>query len=677
MTGEITMYARLKSIFEYERREDFHEKLVEWIGDVFYDILPEYGYEVRDEQIYTAFQIADAICDKKIHLAEAGLGTGKTFAYLLPAIAYARLNRKPIIVACASTALQEQLCGENGDIKTLSDLLDLDIDARMAKDSNQYVCDAKVEESKVTIDNLSEDLATQVNEWLGKTNRGERSEIPFVPDRVWKYIGWDEGMSCDTCLDRGFCKLIKAKEYYRGARDIIVVDHELFFKDLWTREERIADGKLPILPDYCGVIFDEGHKIILPASMEAGHSILKEDIEQMILSIEQIHGGRDTLLLTAADLEDVTLAFFDKLNQVAIVDEESERFSVHPDDSLFKLAETIQKVLDKLLLELQIEQELYMESLPKNLIQAYEMLIDRSMLAVHNFRKNKGRDIISWIDPKGESFYVVPRNIDTRLNKHLFGKKLPVVLTSATLSNDGDFNYLIRTLGLKNPSHSTVGNSFQMDKQVEVYLFEPLSKDKVKHPDLRQYPKQSFGYAMGANVEFTKEIDKLIHLLKQNEGRALVLTNSMEEVRRIREGLKHYKLPFDILWEDKAERGYLIRQFKEEISSVLIGSDLWEGIDVPGESLTMVIIWQLPFPALDPLIEVQRLEAKKEGLDEVLTVDYPAMGLKLKQGCGRLIRTKDDYGKIVIMDSVYGEAYEKYVMSALPEEANIKYISEL
>ena len=652
------MCARLKSIFEYERREDFHDKLTQWIGDVFYDILPEHGYEVREEQIYTSFQMADALCNKKVHLAEAGLGTGKTFAYLLPAIAYARLNRKPIIVACAKAALQEQLCGEKGDINTLSDLLGLDVDARMAKDSDQYVCDAKVDESKEKFDNLSEGLSFEINEWLGKTKRGERSEIPLVPDRVWKHIGWDEGMSCDTCLDRGFCKLIKAKEYYRSARDIIVVDHELFFKDLWTREERIADGKLPILPEYCGVIFDEGHKIILPASMQAGNRIIKDDIDQMIHSIEEIHGAREELLLTVTRLENVTSTFFVKLNQVAIVDERSERFTVYCEDSLLKLAETFQKVLDKLLLELQIEQELYTESLSPNLIQAYEMLIDNAMLAVHHFRKNKGKDSISWINRERDSFFVVPRNIDTRLNKHLFQKKIPVLLTSATLSNDGDFNYLIRTLGLENPSYSTVGNSFDMDEQVEVYLPEPSSKDKVK-------------------VDITKEIEKLVYLLKLNEGRALVLTSSKEEVRRIREGIKHYQLPFEFLWEDKAERGYLIRQFKEEVSTVLIGSDFWEGIDVPGESLSMVIIWQLPFPARDPLIEVQRLEAKEEGLDEVLTIDYPAMGLKLKQGCGRLIRKEDDYGKIVIMDSVYGEVYERFVLSALPQGANIKYISDL
>lgn len=652
------MCARLKSIFEYERREDFHDKLTQWIGDVFYDILPEHGYEVREEQIYTAFQMADALCSNKVHLAEAGLGTGKTFAYLLSAIPYARLNRKPIIVACASTALQEQLCGENGDIKTLSDLLGLEVDARMAKDSYQYVCDAKVEESKTKFDSLSEDLSLEINEWLGQTKRGERSEIPLVPDRVWKHIGWDEGMSCDMCLDRGFCKLIRAKEYYRGARDIIVVDHELFFKDLWTREERIADGKLPILPEYCGVIFDEGHKIILPASMQAGNRIIKEDIDQMISNIEDIHGAREELLLTATRLEDITSIFFTKLNQVAIVDERSERFTIHCEDSLLKLAETFQKVLDKLLLEFQIEQELYTESLSPNLIHAYEKLIDNAMLAIHNFRKNKGRDIVSWIDREGESFFVVPRDIDIRLNKHLFQKTIPVILTSATLSNDGDFNYLIRRLGLKNPSYSTVGNSFEMDEQVEVYLPEAVSKENV-------------------TIEFAKKIEKLVYLLKQNEGRALVLTSSLEEVRRIREGIRHYQLPFEVLWEDKAERGFLIRRFKEEISTVLIGSDFWEGIDVPGESLSMVIIWQLPFPALDPLIEVQRVEAKEGGLDEVVTIDYPAMGLKLKQGCGRLIRTEEDHGKIVIMDSVYGEAYEKFIMSALPWEAKIRNMSEL
>jgi ATP-dependent DNA helicase DinG len=652
------MSAINKSIFEYERRKDFPDKLTQWIGDVFYDILPEHGYEVREEQIYTAYQMADTICKNKLHLAEAGLGTGKTFAYLLPAIAYARFSGKPVIIACASTALQEQLCGEKGDIQTISNLLKLDVDARMAKDSYQYVCDCKADDSKTRLNSLSENIALEVIEWLGKTKRGERSEIPQVPDHVWNYIGWDEGMACDMCLDRGFCKLIRAKEYYKAANDLIVVDHDLFFKDLWTRDELILEGKLPILPAYSAVIFDEGHKIILPAAMQAGQRIRKDEIEEMVHSIEQVHGVREALLKTVANLEEVITNFFIKLNQVALFDEQSERYAIPYDSSLSEDAKAFQKVLDQLLLEFQIEQELYLEALPLSLIHAYEMKIDKLMLGLHNFRKNEGKEMLAWINHSDGSFWVVPKDTNTRLDKHLYQKKLPVVLTSATLSNDGDFSYLIRTLGLHHASHSTVGNSFEMENQVEVYLPNPSQDQKI-------------------TVNHTDNIEKLVHLLHLNQGRALVLTNSKNEVQRIRNSLKQQQFPFELLWEDKAERGYLIRKFKEDITSVLVGYDLWEGIDVPGESLTMVIVWQLPFPALDPLIEEQRRVAKNNGFDPVMAVDYPEMGLKLKQGCGRLIRTKDDQGKIVIMESVYHKPYEKIVMGALPQDVMIKNLNEL
>ena len=123
---------RKKVPFEYNGDKEFPTRLVEWVGDVLYDELPEHGYEVRDEQIFTAFQVADAMSQKKVHLAEAGLGTGKTFAYLLPAIAYARYKRKPVVIACASAALQEQLADPKGDIYTLSHALGLEVDARMA-----------------------------------------------------------------------------------------------------------------------------------------------------------------------------------------------------------------------------------------------------------------------------------------------------------------------------------------------------------------------------------------------------------------------------------------------------------------------------------------------------------------------------------------------------------------
>ncbi|BCN31646.1 ATP-dependent DNA helicase [Anaeromicropila herbilytica] len=641
------MCARIKEPFEYTNRQDFHEKLVEWIGDVLYDLLPEHGYEIRDEQIFTAFQIADAFCGKKTHLAEAGLGTGKTFAYLLSAIPYARFRKKPVVIACATTALQEQLAGDKGDIKTLFKLLGLDIDSRMAKDPHQYICDEKASEFIADIGEKSDELEA----WMSTTILGERSEIPTIPDHIWKKISWDESMSCETCDNRGYCKLMKAREAYRMAGDLIIVDHETFFQDLWSREERIADDKLPILPNYSAVIFDEGHKVLLPAAMKAGHQINQEEIQNMITSFEEIQGVRYSLGAITIALEKISGEFFMNLSQSLIKAESTERLSIRCSDTLLKSADAFRKALDHLLLELQIEQELYINSLSTTQIQVFEGLIERTIFALNRFIKNNGTNVITWVDAKDGAFWVVPRNLSDLLNSHLFTKGLPVVFTSATLSNEGNFDYMIRTFGLKNPSKSSVGSPFEIEDKVVVDLSQVTieTKDNVK-----------------------KRIEKMVSLLNKNEGRALVLANSLKEVQKIRKKLEGYQFPFTILWEDKADRGYLLRKFKEDEISVLIGANFWEGIDVPGDALTLVIIWQLPFPALDPLIEAQRNDALAQGLDPVTTVDYAEMGLKLKQGCGRLIRSKEDKGAIIFLDAVKGTDWEKVVMGALPTGAGIK-----
>lgn len=633
------MCARREEPFDYKNKKEFQEKLVEWIGDVLYDLLPEHGYEIRDEQIFTAFKIADAFCNKNVHLAEAGLGTGKTFAYLLSAIPYARFTGKPVVIACATTALQEQLAGSEGDIRTLSRLLDLEIDARMAKDPHQYICDVRVDENMEEFGAMS----SEINEWLSNTKLGERSEIPYISDREWKKMKWEEYMACDICSCRGFCKLVKAREKYRLTKDLLIVDHETFFHDLWTREERLANGLLPILPDYSAVIFDEGHKVLLPASMQAGQQINKDEIDTMISTLEEIQGARASLASIITTIENAANSFFTQLQHSVIAGESTERVSIQRSDALLKAATTFRKTLDHLLLELQIEQELYTDSLSSNQIQAYEGQIERAIWALDKFCRNQGNNIVSWVEQKDGSFWVVPRRIGDMLNKHLFQKKIPVVFTSATLSNKGDFDYFIRTLGLEEPSKSTIGSPFDLENQVVVYL-----------------------------QKTTNKIEHLVSLLKENGGRALVLTNSLHETKKIRRKLQGYHFPFEMIWEDTGDRGYLVRKFREEETSVLIGSNFWEGIDVPGEALKLLIIWELPLNVRDPLIEVQRKEAREQGLDPMVIVDYPEMVLKLKQGCGRLIRTEEDHGAIVIMDPVIGTPWESYVMGALPLGARIE-----
>lgn len=639
------MSIRRKVPFEYSNSEAFQEKLVEWIGDMLYDTLPEHGYEVRDEQIFTAFQLADAVCDKKVHFSEAGLGTGKTFAYLLTAIPYARFTGKPVIIACATTALQEQLAGEDGDIRKLSDLLGLDVVDRMAKDPNQYICDVRVAENTEGFGTLTEDI----QEWLNTTHTGERSEIPSIPDHVWKKMKWEEGMDCEMCQDNGFCKLARARQEYRKSADLIVVDHATYFHDLWTRQERISTGQQTILPDYAAVIFDEGHKVLLPAAMMAGHQINREDVDNMIDSLEEIQGARDSMMSTVVKIEDAADTFFSVLHRCVMAGDNGQRLSVALTKPLLQAADTFRRRLDDILLEMQIEQELYTESLSANQIRSFEAQIEGSMWALNKFTKNKANDVIFWVDAQDGSFWVVPKNLDEMLKKHLYDKKIPVVFTSATLSNEGDFSYMARTLGISSPSSSTIGSPFELDKQVVVRILENCVQQT-----------------------FADKVKSLTQLLQENGGRTLVLTNSIKEVKKIRKALKGQELPFTMLWEDKAERGYLVRTFRQQETSVLVGNDFWEGIDVPGDSLTMVVIWNLPFVQQDPLIEEQRKEAVAQGLNPVIAVDYPEMGLRLKQGCGRLIRKEDDHGMIVVMDEVRQQPWEKTVLGSLPAGAKVE-----
>jgi ATP-dependent DNA helicase DinG len=336
-------------------------------------------------------------------------------------------------------------------------------------------------------------------------------------------------------------------------------------------------------------------------------------------------------------------------------DESPDRLSIGITDNLLHTARDFHKKLDYLLLELQIEQELYIEALSSTQIQAYEGKIESAISALDRFCRNKGAGIITWVDKKDGSFWVVPRNINKMLDKHLFQKGLPVVFTSATLSNEGNFDYFIRTIGLKEVSKSLVGSPFDLENQVLVKIKQPPKHKTDSRKD---------------------KIETLVALLDQNGGRALILVNSLEEVRKIRTSLSGYKLNFEVLWEDKGDRGYLVRKFREEETSVLIGWNFWEGIDIPGESLTLIVVWKLPFPTLDPFIEVRRKEAREQGLDTATQVDYPEMGLKLKQGCGRLIRTENDHGTIVILDSVIGTPWEKVVRGALPTGAKVGTIAK-
>lgn len=627
----------------------------DWIADVFYDLLPQHGYEIREEQVYTAFQIATAMNQKKVHMAEAGLGTGKTFAYLLSGLAHARLTSHPVVIACASAALQEQLVGPNGDIATLSKILNRNIDARLAKHPSQYLCNVKMERINGLVGRDDGEL-TSVLGWARTTRLGERTEIPELPDSVWNQIAWDEFLSCDTCYSRGYCRLIKARTHYRGAQDFIICDHTVFFEDLWTRQDQIAAGKLPLLPLYSAVIFDEGHKILLPAAKAAGQHLALDDLMDVLFQLEKIQSARPALLAAVLASEEALTRFQTTLEDAWINDERSTRLTVRISAELQAAAITLRRALQVLYHELVTEQALHTQSLPDIYLEIYgERLegVDRGL----SLFTQKDRQTIAWVERADRSLWIIPQDLGKIFRKYLFDIQIPVIFSSGTLSNAGDFSYLASSLGLDRPTNSrlttsSVPSPFDYQNQVLVYL----------PPDLP---------AVTAADWFEAALQSLAALLQLSQGRALVLTDSIVEVHRIREYLGKEPLAYQVLWEDQADRSYLVQTFKDDVTSVLVGTSFWEGIDIPGEALSLLVIWKLPFPPSDPLLDAQRQTAVEKGLDPELTIDYPEMALRLKQGCGRLIRAASDRGVIAVLEPFSGRPWADFVLGSFPPDAPI------
>ncbi|HET6873029.1 MAG TPA: ATP-dependent DNA helicase, partial [Sporolactobacillaceae bacterium] len=254
--------------FSVSKSSHFFDQLNDYISDVFYDVLPEHGYELRDEQIYMAYQLEQAFKNKSVIFAEAGVGTGKTFVYLLYAICYARYMRKPAIISCADETLIEQLVKNGGDLEKLEKALGLDIDVRLAKSREQYVCVKKLDHLSVRtndegIKRVHDDVPAFVFDATSSMSSfvkyGDRKDYPWLTDNQWESIAWDPLQHCSTCDFRHRCGQTLHRTYYRETTDLIICSHDFYMEHIWTKESRQREGQLPLLPEASCVIFDEGH----------------------------------------------------------------------------------------------------------------------------------------------------------------------------------------------------------------------------------------------------------------------------------------------------------------------------------------------------------------------------------------------------------------------------------
>ncbi|PLT28379.1 ATP-dependent DNA helicase [Peribacillus deserti] len=627
--------------FAITKTDSFYDKLSEWIGDVFYDILPEKGFELRDEQVFMAFQLEKAFKEKKIMFAEAGVGTGKTISYLLYAIFYARYFNKPAIISCADETLIEQLVKKEGDISKLEKALGIEVDVRLAKSHEQYLCLNKLD---LAVNHVDSEAIDQVFEELPKfvhqgssmaayAPYGDRKMYSYVNDEEWSKINWDSLQSCFTCEQRHRCGQTLSRDFYRKSSDLIICSHDFFMEHVWTKESRKREGQLPLLPEYSCVVFDEGHLLEFSAQKALTYRIAENTISSVLdrLSANDI---RDETLYVIDEILEINQKFFSELNQQATEVKGSNRLQIDLNPSIISLASHFNEKIQELEDNLVFDAEMYT-------INDYQLKVTEEYLEGLSYSLSlllKERQAVVWFEQEGISrtLVIMPRLVKDILSEQVFSQKVPFIFSSATLSDNKSFDYIAESLGIQEYLSFSVASPFDYEEVM-----------KISTPVI-QTNEEKLVYTMKA--------------LGESGGSSLVLFNSKEELLWFKENV-HKDLPFNIYYEGDAEISDLVRTFQKEETSVLCSFHLWEGLDIPGPSLSNVVIFSLPYPPKDPVFEAKRQAVK----NPYLQVDLPYMLLRLRQGIGRLIRTTDDRGTVhILLPAELNEAARSKIEEILP-----------
>ncbi|WP_411346958.1 ATP-dependent DNA helicase [Paenibacillus sp. WLX2291] len=634
--------------FTFDSKRPFMQQAGEWIADVFYDILPEAGLELRDEQIYMAFQLEKAYAEKKTMFAEAGVGTGKTLVYLLYAIAYARYTRKPAIIACADESLIEQLVKPEGDINKLAQYLGLNVDARLGKSPDQYICLNKLDavRAEPLADDLYRDIYTDLPEFVHYTDTlqrfypyGNRKDYSELDDAQWNRIGWDVFQDCLVCSQRHRCGQTLSRDHYRKAADIIICSHDFYMEHVWTYEGRKREGQLPLLPEHSSVVFDEGH-LLETAAQNALTYKLKQALFESIVTRLLEGEVRETLAVAVEEVIAESDLLFELLALHSRPVPGSNRRDIDWNDALLTQINRVKHHIDVIEEELVFESGLF--TLDEYQMKIVEEHLEMIQLALGLCRQQD--QLISWVDGEGDdlTLVIMPKKVKEVLAEMVFGRKMPVIFSSATLSVEGSFDYIADNLGIQEYQSFSVASPYDYEEQMKAELFDDkvLMSSAVSSRSL-----SSISTANDAELSIL-QTEKVLSLIADTGGRSLVLFSSMQELSAFRTAVEASgaSLPYRMLYEGTAEISHLISTFQQEESSVLCAVTLWEGLDIPGPSLSRVIIWSLPFPPNDPVFTARRRESD----DPFHEVDMPYMLLRLRQGIGRLIRSSGDRGHVSI-----------------------------
>jgi ATP-dependent DNA helicase DinG len=578
------------------------------------------------------------------------VGTGKSFAYLIPGVAQFRRNGLPLLVATRTIPLQEQLIGK--DLPMVERLLGVSFPYRLAKGREHYLCPARLSaflQRAPDPGRPPSELQPLVS-WARRTRTGDRAEAPPVPETLWQALNWSaQGPCARRCTRPETCPSFAERQSWQHASGVLVTNHHQFFADMALRA---SGGHLFALPG--AIVLDEAHAVIDAARDVLGHQTELTELAAAAQAAARQLSRREPLGPTLMALAE---RFLDALTPQIdwAVSEETTRFAIRCDEGLIALSER--------LLDTAIAARELLGGMPETPARETALArLERATAPLHGILRPI--EHLAWVEGEprrrqAQRLVSAPRDLAALFQARLFGREAPVVLTSATLSVGGDFGYLERALGLENPLTCSVGTPFDLARQTRLYMPSDL-------PD----PSED------ADAFYAAALRRLEALLEATRGRALLLYTAR---RRAAQAAKHLKAwgRFPILHQERPTADLLDR-FREEGPSVLLGTAYWEGIDVPGEPLSCVVVVKLPFPPSDPVLEAERAQAIARGEDPFEAVLLPQMLLKLRQGTGRLIRRASDRGVIAILDPrATTRRYRDRIRESLPDAPELASLDDV